>query len=189
MIARLFWTLFLKVLGWNTKPGFPSGVAKCVIIVAPHTSWLDFIIGLAYRSILKLHNAKFLGKKELFKRPFGFLFRWLGGVPVDRFSKHNVVDQVVDIFNRNEKLMIALAPEGTRKKVDKLRTGFYYIAKKAHVPIIMTGFDFKKKTLVFAEPFYVSDDETNDFKRIVNFFAPIQGKHPELGLSHLLTNQ
>jgi 1-acyl-sn-glycerol-3-phosphate acyltransferase len=184
-VNRFFWIMVLKFFGWKTISNFPQGVKKCVIIVGPHTSWQDFFIGLAYRSVLQLKQAKFLGKKELFDGPFGFLFRWLGGVPVDRYSKHNMVDQVTELFNSNEELMIALAPEGTRKKVDRLRTGFYHIAKKANVPIVMCGFDFKKKEVIFAKPFYAGDDEAKDFKHIIDFFAPVQGKHTELGLGHL----
>lgn len=185
MLRRLFWTLLLKLKGWKTAVTPPAVADKCIIIIAPHTSWRDFVIGLAYRSVLRLKHAKFLGKKELFDGPFGFLFRGAGGLPVDRFSKQNMVDQVVDIFNRHEKLTIAIAPEGTRKRVDRLRTGFYHIAKKAGVPIIMGGLDFEKKEIVFAAPFYAGEDEKKDFEHIINFFAPIQGKHPELGLSHL----
>lgn len=188
-MRRLFWIFLLKLNGWKTAIDFPAGLKKCVIIVAPHTSWQDFFIGLAYRSLLRLKYAKFLGKKELFDGAFGFLFRWLGGVPVDRFSKHNMVDQVVDLFNNNEELLIALSPEGTRKKVDRLRTGFYYIAKKASVPIVMAALDFKNKEIIFAEPFYAGEDEAKDFKHIINFFAPIQGKHPQLGLGHLKTGE
>ena len=184
-MGRYFWILFLKTKGWKTKVQFPADIKKCIIIIAPHTSWQDLIIGLAYRSVLRLKNSKYLGKKELFDGPFGFLFRWFGGVPVDRFSKHNVVDQVVDILNQHEEFMIAMAPEGTRKKVDRLKTGFYYIAKKAGIPIVMAGMDYKRKEIFFSEPFYPGDDEAKDFEHIISFFAPVQGKHPELGLAHL----
>ncbi|MGE5108885.1 MAG: 1-acyl-sn-glycerol-3-phosphate acyltransferase [Sphingobacteriales bacterium] len=188
-MRRLFWKLYLKTFGWKTTVLFPEDLKKCIIIVAPHTSWRDFIIGIAYRNVLKLKNARFLGKKELFDGPLGFLFRWLGGAPVDRFSKHNMVDQVVDLFNQNEELMIGLAPEGTRKKVDRLRTGFYHIAKKAGIPIVMVGLDFKKKEIIIAEPFYAGNNEAKDIEHIIDFFAPIQGKHPELGLGHLKIQQ
>jgi 1-acyl-sn-glycerol-3-phosphate acyltransferase len=185
-LGRIFWILFLKLKGWKTKVQFPADIKKCIIIIAPHTSWVDFVIGLAYRSILRLKTGKFLGKKELFDGPFGFFFRWMGGLPVDRFSKQNAVDQVVDIFNSKDEIIIALAPEGTRKKVEKLRTGFYHIAKKAGVPILLMGFDFSKKELVTSKPFSPTDNEAKDFEYIIRFFAPIQGRHPELGLAHLL---
>ncbi|MBI1782540.1 MAG: 1-acyl-sn-glycerol-3-phosphate acyltransferase [Sphingobacteriales bacterium] len=175
----------MTLTGWKISGRFPYEIKKAVIIVAPHTSWRDVVIGLMARSVLQLKTARFLGKKELFDVPFGFFFRWMGGIPVDRFSKHNMVDQVVQLFNETDALLLGLSPEGTRGKVDRLRTGFYHIAKKAGVPIIMVGFDFKKKEIIFAEPFYAGDDEAIDFKHIINFFAPVQGYHPEMGLGHL----
>lgn len=182
---RLFWRLYLSLSGWKAVNPFPYHIKKGVIIVAPHTSWTDFIIGIAFRSVLKIKHAKFLGKQELFRAPFGFIFRWLGGTPVDRFSKQGLVDQVADKFNKADKLLIALSPEGTRKKVDKLRTGFYHIAQKAKVPVIMIGFDYSKKEVTIAEPFYTSADEATDFKKIIDFFAPVKGRFPEKGLAHL----
>lgn len=172
-------------MGWKTRAAFPPGIKKCIIIVGPHTSWVDLVVGLGFRSIMRLKNARFLGKKELFDGRFGFFFRWMGGIPVDRFSKQNAVDQVVDILNGREELMIALSPEGTRQKVDRLRTGFYHIAKKAGVPIVMAGLDFGNKQLQVSEPFYATDDEVMDFDRIIAFFAPIHGRYPEKSLSGL----
>ena len=183
---RLLWKLYLNLEGWKAISDFPHHIKKAVVIVGPHTYWKDFLIGIGFRSTLKIKHGKFLGKQELFDGPFGFLFRWLGGTPVDRFSKHGVVEQVVEKFNASENLLIALSPEGTRKKVDKLRTGFYHIAKKTNVPIIMVGLDYSKKELSIAEPFFTSDDEVADFKKIIHFFAPLKGGNPEQGLAHLL---
>ncbi|HJS55832.1 MAG TPA: hypothetical protein VJ765_14865, partial [Chitinophagaceae bacterium] len=106
--------------------------------------------------------------------------------PVDRFSKHGVVEQVVEKFNKADNLVIALSPEGTRKKVDKLRTGFYHIAKKARVPIVMIGLDYSKKELSVSAPFYTTDDEASDFRKIIEFFAPLKGYYPEQGMAHFL---
>lgn len=175
-MQRLFWILLLRLLGWDTRMAFPSGIKKCVIIAGPHTHWMDFPLGLACRSIMRIHAARFLGKKELFDGPLGFFFRWVGGIPVDRFSKHNVVDQVVDILSQQAEIMIALSPEGTRQKVDRLRTGFYHIAKKAAIPVVMVGFDFLHRRIIVSDPFYTTDDPVVDFDRILTFFAPIQGK-------------
>lgn len=157
-----------------------------MVIVAPHTSSMDVAICLAFRKALHLERFKFLGKQELFKPPFGFIFRWLGGVPVDRFHNTHLVDEVAKFFDRKDEFIIGLSPEGTRKKVDRLRTGFYYIAKKAGVPIVMIGLDFENKQLIFATPFYTGDNEQNDFRHILHFFGPIKGKRPELGVGHLL---
>lgn len=185
MSIRWLWILFLKATGWNAKVTFPTYLSKAVILVGPHTSSWDFIYGLAYRSVMQIGFSKFLGKKELFKPPFGFIFHWLGGTPVDRFSKQNLVDQVVDKFNSHTKFLVAMSPEGTRKKVDKLKTGFYNIAKLAKVPIVMTGIDFYNKTLVVSEPFWPTDNFENDLTEILNFYRKIQGKIPANGLSHL----
>lgn len=173
-------------MGWKAANEFPGYLKKAVVIIGPHTSGWDFIIGIAFRSVLKVKHGKYLGKEELFKGPLGFLFRWLGGTPVDRFSKRGVVEQVVEKFNTTENLVIALSPEGTRQKVEKLRTGFYHIAKKAGVPIVMIALDYSKKELSIAEPFYTTDNEEADFRKIIEFYAPVKGKHPEKGLEHLL---
>lgn len=130
-----------------------------------------------------MQNARFLGKNSLFKPPLGWVFRLLGGYPVDRNKSHDVVEQVAGIFSKEDHFILALAPEGTRKKVDKLRTGFYYIAKKAGVPIIPCGFDYKKKEVLIGEPFYPSDDVQRDIDSLTSFFAEITGKNPELGLN------
>jgi 1-acyl-sn-glycerol-3-phosphate acyltransferase len=165
---------------------FPHHLKKGIIIVGPHTSWKDFPIGIAFRSVLKIKNARYLGKQELFRGPFGFLFRWLGGTPVDRSGKHGVVEQVVEKLNNSDHLFIALSPEGTRQRVEKLRTGFYHIAKKAKVPIIMIGLDYSKKEVIVAEPFHPSENEEADFRKIIEFFGPLKGYYPEKGLGHLL---
>ena len=152
---HFFWKLCLRIAGWNTDIPFPHHIKKMVIIVAPHTSTWDFPLGLAYRSVCRMKNTRFLGKAELFKPPFGFIFRWLGGTPVDRKSKQNVVEQVAEQFNKHDGFILALAPEGTRKKVAALRTGFYFIAKAAKVPILMTGLDFENKTLIMYNTKYI----------------------------------
>jgi 1-acyl-sn-glycerol-3-phosphate acyltransferase len=143
-------------------------------------------VGLAIRSVRHLEHVKYLGKDSLFKGPFAFIFKSTGGFPVDRFNKHNMVDQVVGLFNSHEKFVLALSPEGTRKKTERLRTGFYHIAKNAGVQIVMVGLDFGKKEVTFAEPFYTTSNEAEDFKKIISFFAPLQGKIPEYGMSHLI---
>lgn len=181
-MQRLFWVMLFRLLGWDTNAKFPPGIKKCVIIAGPHTHWMDFPVGLAYRSIMRIHAARFLGKKELFDGPFGFFFRWVGGIPVDRSSKQNLVDQVVAVLASQPEIMIALSPEGTRQKVDRLRTGFYHIAKKAAVPIVMVGFDFLHRRIIVAEPFYTTDDSKKDFDHILRFFGPIQGKIPSCGM-------
>lgn len=182
---RICWNLFLQMQGWKIRSEFPYHLKKCVIAVGPHTSAWDFVVGLAVRSKLKLYHLNFLGKAELFKGRFGFFFRKMGGFPVDRFSNNNVVDQVAEQFQIRDQFVLALSPEGTRKKVDKLRTGFYHIALKAGVPIVLAGLDFGRKEISFSEPFLPSGNMEEDFKKIIHFFADKEGKIPEYGLKHL----
>lgn len=184
-MLHLLWKTYWKLSGWKIAGRFPYHYKKMVMIVAPHTSWKDILVGFAARNELQIHHAKFLGKKELFDGPFGWLFKKLGGTPVDRFSKQGMVEQVVEMFAINENFILAMSPEGTRKKVDTLRSGFYHIAKQAKVPILMVGFDFENKQLIIGTPFFTSDDETADFKTIIKFFAAIKGAKPELDLRHL----
>ena len=154
--------------------------------MAPHTSSSDVLVCMAFRKVLHLERFKFIGKQELFKPPFGFIFRKLGGIPVDRFQQSGFVEQVVELFNKNDDFIVGLSPEGTRKKVDRLRTGFYYIAKEAGVPIVMVGLNFEKRQFIFADPFFAGHDEAADFQHILRFFGPMKGKHPEMGVAHLL---
>lgn len=183
----LRWLLILwwKLSGWKVKGVFPDHVKKFVIAVGPHTSAWDIVVGMAAREAVPIPKAYFLGKKELFDGPFGWFFRMVGGTPVDRSSSHGMVEQAAAKFSTQDVFRLALSPEGTRKKVEKLRTGFYYIAKTAGVPILPVGMDFKNKTLVFGELMTLSDNESEDFKKIAQFFAPIEGKLPEQGMSHL----
>ena len=179
-----FWKLYFKLTGWKLREPFPPSLPQAVLAVGPHTSWQDFIIGVATRSLMRIGPIYFLGKKELFDGPFGWMFRALDGKPVDRFSNKGMVEQVAELFSKDPNFKIALAPEGTRKKVDKLRSGFYHIAEKAGVPIVLVGFDFKTKQVCFSEPLYPSNEE-QDMKTILGFFAGITGKYPEKGLQKL----
>src|SRR6266849_4696069 len=120
---RPIYLLIFKLIGWRVEGSFPTDKKKYIVAVAPHTSNWDFVIGVMARSILKIQRARFLGKNQLFKAPFGWFFRLIGGYPVDRSSSHDMVHQVVTIFNEHEAFILAIAPEGTRKKVPKLKTG------------------------------------------------------------------
>ena len=143
--------LYFKIMNWKFNGEFPD-VDQCVVAVVPHTHWLDFFLGLVVRSILGI-EINYIGKKSLFDGPFGWFLRWTGGTPVDRSKNTNTVDSVVEVFQNKKIFRFALAPEGTRNKVDKLKTGFYYIAKKANVPIVLVAFDFGKKEVKFSRLF------------------------------------
>ena len=143
--------------------------AKCVVAVVPHTSNWDFPIGLCIRVLLdeKIH---FVGKDSLFRWPFGKIFEKLGGVPVDRSQRNNFVQAVAQIFEQRKRFRLTLAPEGTRSKVDELKSGFYYIAVEAKVPIVLCAFDWGKGEVRFAKPFMPTGDKDADFEVFYDFF-------------------
>ena len=121
--------IYFKILGWKLIGSFPQ-LDKCVVIVVPHTSWVDFLLGLLIRKVLN-EDIHFIGKKALFRPPFGWYFRWMGGAPIDRSKNMDTVSGITKIFDQNKTFRLALSPEGTRKKVAEWRTGFYFIAKSA----------------------------------------------------------
>ena len=173
----------LKLFGWKIINEIPPDLKKYIIIVAPHTSWKDFFLGLLVRSAAGLKKAYYLGKKELFDSPIGFLFRWTGGKPVDRKQKTGLVDQVVALFNSHDEFALGIAPEGTRKKVTDFKTGFYYMAKKANVPIIPCLFDYEHKTVHFMKPFYTGEDAEKDLDMLWSFFVGVKGAREEYSIT------
>lgn len=168
--------IFEKLLGWKLVGSFPD-LKKFIIIVVPHTSWHDFYIGVLVRAMSRM-EMNFVGKKELFRWPFGAYFRWMGGEALDRTPGQDKVKSIAAIFNNKEVFRLALAPEGTRKKVEKWKTGFYFIAKEANIPIVMVAFDFGTKTVKIASPFYPTDNEEEDFTFMKSFFKGVVGKVP-----------
>ncbi len=176
MISKFIYT---KILGWKLVGNFPEDIKKFIAIGAPHTSWKDFPISVLARNSWGM-KINFIGKKALFKPPFGFLFKWLGGAPIDRSKSNNKVDAIIQLFKEREEFRLALSPEGTRKKVEKWKTGFYYIAKGANIPIIMFTLDFGKKQVAVSEPFYPTDNMEEDFKVFYDFYKGVQGAKPEL---------
>jgi len=169
--------IFFNILKWKIV-GNRNLLKKCIIIAAPHTHWLDFFIAIMARKIMK-QEINFIGKKELFKFPFGFFFRMMGGKPVDRNSKSKNVDLIVDIFKKNDLFRLALSPEGTRKKTENWKTGFYYIAKKANVPIICVSLNFHDREIKVSDPFNVTGNIDEDIINLKLFFKGIKGKLPE----------
>ena len=175
LLARF---ILFKILKWKIIGSFPKELKKYVIIAAPHTHWIDFPLGILVKWA-EAAPVNYIGKASLFKPPFGFLFKWLGGAPVNRSESTNKVQAIVDVFNKNEKFILALSPEGTRKKVEKWKTGFYYIAKGANVPIVMATLDFKNKQVKISDPYYLTNDMEKDFDFFYAYFKEVEGKIPE----------
>lgn len=180
-MLRPFYLLVYRIFGWKIVGKMPD-LEKYVVALAPHTSNWDFVVGVCARSILRMNKAKFLGKSQLFKPGIGWFFRALGGYPVYRDKHTDMVEQVASAIRSSDSFILAIAPEGTRKKVDKLKTGFYYIAKSAGVPIVPVGLDYKKKEVIIADPIYPADFD-KDMEHLMLFYKGITGKNPELGLS------
>lgn len=176
MLARLSQWI-LKIFGWEIHADFPD-TKKYVIIAAPHTSNWDFPVGILAVKAVKL-DVRFIGKHTLFNWPFGWFFRALGGMPVDRSKSLNLIQQITDLFEESDELAFALAPEGTRSKTDHWKTGFYHIAKAAGVPIALGYLDFGRKQVGVTRTFYPGDDIEADFELIREYYKDRRGKNPE----------
>ena len=169
--------LIVWLMGWKITGSIPPDIKKCVILAAPHTSNWDFIVGrLAYFTLGI--PVKFLIKKELFVKPVGGLLKKMGGIPVDRGRRNNLVDDVAALFGHHSVLNVVITPEGTRKKVDNWKKGFYYIALKANVPLVLGFVDYKTKTTGFDGVIYPSGDFEKDFVLIQAFYKTKTAKHP-----------
>ena len=172
-ILRGISIFILRVIGWKTR-GTELAHQRFVLIGAPHTSNWDFPLMLMVVLKLKL-RVFWMGKHTLFPFPFGGLMKWLGGVPINRSSSHNVVRETVRQFKDHEELVVLIPPEGTRSKVKEWKTGFYHIANMAKVPILMGYVDAEKKEAGFADFFHPTGDIDKDLEEIRNFYKPIKG--------------
>lgn len=179
MMSR-FCTFLLRLFGWRVTGRYASELPKVIIIVVPHTSNWDFPLGLLVRATLKT-DIRFIAKSSLFKPPFGWLFYWLGGYPVVRTRSTNFVQMMTEIYQKEPRFHTVIAPEGTRKKVDHLKTGFYHIAMGGGSAIVMCRFDWERKVVEFREPFFPTGDIEADFVIIEDYFRGIKGKNPTLG--------
>jgi 1-acyl-sn-glycerol-3-phosphate acyltransferase len=180
-VIRRICQWILKIWGWKITGEIDHFPKKTLVAVSPHTSNWDFPVGILVRNALGI-NIRFLGKHSLFVPPLGWLMRWLGGYPIDRRKRTNTVDSVVDIFNKHEDFIIAIAPEGTRKKVDQIKTGFLFIAQKANIPIMICRFDWQIKEVRFGPLFYPTGNTEEDIATYRSFFKGVKGYYPHLGL-------
>ena len=175
VLSRGFGRAVLRLGGWRMIGAWPD-VDKVVVIVAPHSSAWDAIWGIAAKVAMGL-GIVFIGKKEAFWGPLGWLLRLFGGVPVDRGAPGGIVDQVARQINDAERMWFVLAPEGTRRKVDQWKTGFWKIARRAQVPVFCVGFNYPDRTIRLDQLITLSDDMEADMRRIRALFAHYRGKH------------
>ena len=168
---------FLKITGWRTEGRLPA-IPKFVLVGAPHTSnWdLPYTLFIVFVFRAKIY---WMGKEVIFRRPFKGFFKWLGGIPIDRSKSYNVVAQSIQQFKENETLILTIAPSGTRKRVEKWKTGFYHIANGANVPIQLGFLDYRRKVGGFGPMLYPTGNIDDDMKIIRRFYDGVTGKYPE----------
>lgn len=176
VLLRWISVIVLRLIGWKLEGAAPA-VPKFVLIAAPHTSNWDFPVTLMICSALRL-RIYWMGKASLFAWPFGPLMRWLGGIAVERGKAGNLVQDTVDAFVRSERLAVIVPPEGTRNKVTHWKSGFYYIALGARVPIALAFLDFGRKVGGIGRMFEPSGNIEADMIVIRQFYAGITGKNP-----------
>ena len=176
VLMHWFSRMALRLTGWRVVGGVPT-VPKYVLIAAPHTSNWDFPVALMVCFALRL-RVYWMGKDSLFPPLVGGVMRWLGGIPVNRARSGNLVQATVDAYNSNARLIVIVPPEGTRSKVTQWKTGFYYIAQGAGVPIALGYLDFRKKEAGLSRMFQPSGDIAADMVEIQAFYAGITGKNP-----------
>ena len=176
-MRHLFANMLLRLFGWRAE-GSLDDLPKCVLVVAPHTSNWDFPVMLALAIALRI-KATWMGKHTLFRPPFGWLMRWLGGLPIDRGARHNVVEQAVESFRTRDRLVLAVLPEGTRKRTPYWKSGFYHIAMGAKVPIALGYADYRRKVGGIGRVIVPSGDVDADMALIREFYSGMAGKRPE----------
>ncbi len=182
-IVRRFSVFVYKLNGWKAFQENPPP-RKCVIIAAPHTSNWDFLYFFGLINQLGF-KSYWIGKDTLFKWPFGDMMRRLGGIPVDRSKSNNMVDAMVEEFRNRDDFILTIPPEGTRGSVRQWRTGFYYIALKAKVPLIIGMMDYAKKTGGLGPSVKLTGDYKADMARISEFYHSVVPKYPDKAMGDL----
>ena len=177
-VSRLLGKFLMKISGWKTTGQLPKH-QRVVLIAGPHTSNWDFVLAMSL--ILSLDvRIHWIGKHSIFKKGFRRLFKKMGGIPVNRVNPQALKTEIYNITERYRGFIIAISPEGTRKKVERLKSGFLRIANETNSRILMVGVDFSNKTIDFGDFFNPSGDMDKDLKFIKDYFGNFTGKHPEL---------
>lgn len=186
-LLRACAVLCLKLTGWK-KEGQAPNYDKYVVIAAPHTSNWDFPISLALLLSFKI-KPYWMGKAGMFRWPFGLFFRLLGGIPIDRSKSNNAVEQSIEVVSKRRRMVLVMAPEGTRKKVAYWKTGFYHIAHGAGVPIALGFLDYRRKAGGFGQVLLTTGNIEEDMWAIQSFYKGITAKYPEKSSLAMLYNK
>ncbi|TVQ85511.1 MAG: glycerol acyltransferase [Bacteroidetes bacterium] len=171
-------TFLLRLAGWRITHGMPEGISKAVIIMAPHTSNWDFVIGrLGF--VTRGVKPKTIIKKESFFFPLGIILKALGAIPMDRGFSAGTIKKVTALIDKSDEFFLIITPEGTRKLVRSWKKGFYFLAEQANVPIIMGFLDYRTKTGGMGPVIYPSGNYEEDLKKIEEFYKDKQAFYPE----------
>ena len=165
----------LRTAGWRLAGEIPD-LSRAVLIAAPHSSWWDGVWGLLMKVAIGA-DVSFMAKRELFIGPLGWLLRKLGGIPIERSATHGLVEQMTDRLRGQPKLWVGIAPEGTRKRVERWKTGFWHIAHAAGVPIVPVYFHYPERTIGFGPVLQPGDDMKADLAALRAFYAPYRGRN------------
>jgi 1-acyl-sn-glycerol-3-phosphate acyltransferase len=176
-LAAFVGRLMMAIRGWRIEGEIPD-IPKMVLIVAPHTSNWDFLTGIWVKLALHM-GARFVGKHTLFRWPLGVVMRWLGGVPVDRTAAVGFVEETTRVMRESERMTLVLAPEGTRRRTDRWKSGFYRIAVAAGVPILLAGLDYSRKVVFFGPLIEPTGDYEKDLARIQSHYDAGMALKPE----------
>ena len=176
-VKRVLGNAFLRVMGWRPDGAAPER-GGYVLIAAPHTTNWDFSFTIALSFVYDV-PIRWMGKASLFEGPQGKLFEWLGGVPVVRSERRNMVDQMIELFERKDDLVLLVPSEGTRSRVPHWKSGFYHIARGADVPVVLGFLDYARKRGGFGPPVELTGDVEKDMDGIRAFYSDKVGKFPE----------
>lgn len=176
-IARSFARFMMRLFGWRVEGVLPNS-RKLMVIGAPHSSNWDWILTIATAYALGV-RISWMAKHTLFRKPFGGVMRWLGGVPIDRRASQGTVSQAVEGFQKCDELILCITPEGTRRKVREWRQGFYHIAYGADIPVVAAAFDYGRKRVHFGPVFKPSGNLEEDLPIIKAYYDGVKPKNPE----------
>jgi 1-acyl-sn-glycerol-3-phosphate acyltransferase len=168
----IFW-----ISGWKALGQAPD-LKKYIIVGAPHTSNWDFVFGMCAWKLYGV-SPRYLIKKDLYVFPLSLLFKATGGLPVDRSKSNSLTDSIVAMFKERNELIAIIPPEGTRKRVERWKTGFYYVSLRANVPIVLGAMDYKRKVTYLSNPFYPTGDIEKDFVVFREFYRNVSPCNPE----------
>lgn len=177
-VRRAVGKAWLKVFGWKAEGSLPEGVDKAVFVAAPHTSNWDgpHMLAIAWTLGVPL---RWMGKKELFRFPFRTFLHAVGGVPVDRGKAGNVVEDVARAFSEEEAMYLAIAPSGTRRGKNRIKSGFYRIAQRADVPLVLGYLDYAERRGGCGPVLEPTGDIARDMEALRAFYATVAARHPD----------